>query len=198
MMLEFIEQADSRWCKQLEQSFTREALFTEGHSDQCVMLAGHFFRRGNSDVALLLEEGGRGRLGGDEAQVVRAAAVCLSVKSTQWNSAGTAVSTQAAMSALEYARSLLHSPSTPPIMGSVVAQFLSSSQTWPGGDSKPALELILLALRESRFQLHAAGSLVWPLDYTPPGADSGLWTEIRRLSATIAREHGLSHDSDDH
>jgi hypothetical protein len=194
MLIELIDRVDPRWVGLLSRSFSAEALFTPGASDQCILLAEFFLRRGDPFVTALLEEGGRGLLGGDEDQMCRAAAVCLYAHSTMRAEAGSTGGFDEGASgrAYHYAESLVTSPSTPPLTASTLGQFLTSRQTWPGGDSKPALRLLLEAIEDPRFELRIPNKVFAHSMSGPPGCDPELWSQLWQKSLQVAKKYGVS------
>ena len=186
MAIEAIEKVDPRWVQKLAVSMTPERLFTGSSSTQAILLAEHYIRNGNLSIATELEKGGRGEYGGSDEEIVRAARVSLFVTSTLQEDPNSSVNAWA------YAESLLQSPTCPSQIGSTLAGFLTSKQTWPGGDSEPALRTLLLAMDSSHFAEQATMT-VW-LNCTPEGpegCDKVLWKQIYEKAKFFASKHGL-------
>jgi hypothetical protein len=184
MAIEAIARVDSAWVAELERNMTPDALFTGSSSTQGILLAEYFIRRGNVAIAAMLEDGGRGLLGGSDKEMARSAAMSLFLHSTrQW-------SDTRAGDAWSYAESLLYSPTTPAVAGNVLAAFLPSRQTWPQGDSTPALKTLSSALDDPRFAATAAIVLfAQHAPEGPDGCDKRLWAEIYAKVLAIAAKN---------
>jgi hypothetical protein len=185
MALEAIELVDPAWVAALGDSMTPDALFTGSSSEQGILAAEYFIRRGNAKVTAILESGGRGEYGGSEKEISRAAATSLFLTSTsQWDA-------NRGDNAWSYGESLIYSPTTPPIIGGVLAAFLTSTQTWPNGDSTPALTTLLIALDDPRFTQRAASTLFssHPPE-GPKGCNRVLWDKIYAKVLAVAEENG--------
>lgn len=185
MAVETIDNIDREWVAELERSMTAEALFTGNSSTQGILLAEYFIRKGNSVLQTILEKGGRGEYGGSDKEISRAAATSLFVASSgQWDE-------RRRDNAYAYAESLLASPTTPSSVGSVLGGVLASNQTWPGGDSTPALTTLLLVLDDPRFKTRAASALFFKKKPEgPPGCNKALWDEIYAKVLAEATEQG--------
>ncbi len=185
MAVEQLSFLDPLWVEELAHSMTPEALFTGDSSEQGLLLAEFFIRRGDSTIRTLLEKGGRGEYGGSEGEITRAARVCLFVTSTIQGDP------ESAYNAWSYADSLLSSQAAPPATGGVLAPFLANRQTWPNGDSTLALQTLLQALDDPGFRQSATTVLYFM--YTPDGpdgCDKGLWSEIYAQVLADAEKYG--------
>lgn len=116
MAVEAIQLVDPGWVLELERSMTSEALFTGRSSEQGIKLAELFIRNGNTALATILENGGRGEYGGSDGEISRAARVSLFLTSTgQWDP-------DRSDRAWEYADSLVSCRTTPSIVGNVLGR----------------------------------------------------------------------------
>ena len=185
MAVEIISLGDPAWVEELGDSMAGETLFTGQSSEQGLLLAEFFIRRGNDRIATVLEKGGRGEYGGSNGEIDRAAAVSLFVTSTMQRDPDRAAK------AWSYAESLLHSPTTTPATGNILATFLPNKQTWPDGDSVPALSTLSLALDDPELRFPAA-AILWKRQTVegPPGCDEVLWKEIYAKVQVVAAESG--------
>lgn len=185
MAVEAIGLADRQWVAELERSMTPDALFTGSSSTQGLLLAELFIRGGNVALATILENGGRGEYGGSDAEITRAAAGSLFVTSTgQWDA-------NRSGNAWVYAESLVKSPTTPASVGDVLAAFLPSRQTWPGGDSTPALSTLSQAMDDPRFTQKIASYLYFMQKPAgPDGCNKVLWDEIYAKVLAVAAKSG--------
>jgi hypothetical protein len=185
MAVEAIGLVDRRWVGELESSMTSDALFTGRSSTQGLLLAELFIRAGNGAIANILENGGRGEYGGSNEEVNRAVAVSLFVTSTgQWDA-------NRSDNAWVYADSLVKSPTTPACVGDMLGAFLPSKQTWPGGDSTPALSTLSLAMDDPRFTERIAGALFYMQKPAgPDGCNKVLWDEVYAKVLAVAAANG--------
>ncbi len=195
-MVEAIDLTDPAWVRALEASYEPELLFDGTSSAQCILLAELFIRRGNSHIASILQEGGLGKYGGSEVQVQRAAATSLYLASTMWLGENSPTAQPAdpgasAMQAWEYAEALVYSPTIPASVGGVLGSFLTSKQTWPQGDSKPALKTLLFALNDPKLANQAALAITGNYTKTgPEGCDPELWAQIYKQVEATAMANG--------
>ena len=185
MAVEIISLGDPAWVEELGESMTPETLFTGQSSEQGLLLAEFFIRRGNDRLATVLEKGGRGEYGGSDGELYRAAAMSLFLSSSMQGDP------DCAAKARSYAESLLRSSTTSPSTGSMLASVLSNKQTWPEGDSVPALRALSLVLDDPGFRFPAAATL-WNGQTAegPPGCDEVLWKEIYAKVQVVAAESG--------
>lgn len=190
MAIEAIGLVDRQWVAELGRSMTPDALFTGHPSTQGILLAELFIRDGNGAITTILENGGRGEYGGSDEEISRAAATSLFVSSSsQWDA-------NRSDNAWAYAESLISSPTTPPIVGDVLAAFLPSKQTWPGGDSTPALTTLALAMDDPRFTQGIAAVLFHTQKQDgPQGCNKVLWDEVYAKVLAVAAEKGWEHPS---
>jgi len=185
--VEWVDRFDPIWVEQLGRSMTAETLFTGETSEQGLLLAEFFLRRGDGRLQTVLEQGGRGEHGGSDGEMNRAAAVTLFVSSTLRGDRFGADYARA------YAESLVHSPTAPASTGSALAAFLSSKQTWQGGDSKAALRTLSLALDDPGFGPSAAAVLWFSRSAEgPEGCDRALWDEVYAKVQAHAQKSGWS------
>jgi hypothetical protein len=185
MAVETIAGIDPEWVERLGDAIVPERVFTGESSTQALLLAEYFIRRGDSRIETLLKKGGRGEFGGSTKEITRAARVSLFVTSTIQGDSGSAAN------AWVYAESLIHSPTVPPETGGVLAAFLPSRQTWPEGDSGPALGTLALALDDPELQPSLA-VVLWATQTSegPEGCDAALWGAIWDQVEAIAASRG--------
>lgn len=185
MAVESIGLVDPKWVAELERSMTPDALFTGDSSTQALLLAELFIRNGNGALAVILENGGRGEYGGSKDEISRAAAASLFVISSgQWDA-------NRSDNAWVYAESLLTSPTTPPIVGNVLGAFLTNKQTWPGGDSTPAMSTLLVAMDDTRFTASLAATLFYTQKPAGPvGCNKVIWDEVYAKVLVVATKNG--------
>ncbi|MBI5362485.1 MAG: hypothetical protein HZA53_04845 [Planctomycetes bacterium] len=141
--------ADPAWAQRVLASMTAREMFDPERSDGPVQLLELFATDGDPVALHLVAEGGRGCLGGSARQIERAAAVALVVEKD-------------AARRLEYMESLLRSTTLPGDvrLGSLCASFLALDRgAWPGGDCRPAFELLARVLDDPRFGKAAAATL---------------------------------------
>jgi hypothetical protein len=189
MAIEAIESIDPLWVEELGRSMTPESLFTGQSSVQVLLLAKFFIRKGDAAIAAILEQGGRGEYGGSVQEITRAARVTLFVTATMGHDMGH--DGTSADFAWSYAESLLQSPTAPPESGNVMASFLTSRVTWPGGDSTLALQTLSFALDDPQFARDAA-VIVWFMHTPegPKGCNEDLWSEVYSKASAVAAEEG--------
>ena len=170
------QERDPAWFKELRSTLTADRLFDPDAGQAGILLSSVFLEQKDLEVRGWMELGARGEWGGTREQIDRAIAVSLCVRRTGEET-------------LLHLQSVLASNGVPGggSVGSTFVHALLRSSSWPDGDSRPALDTILLVLYEPRFQESAAATvcLSFPVD-PPQGCDPTTWAAIRTRSLEIA------------
>ncbi|MBK7642687.1 MAG: hypothetical protein IPJ19_06485 [Planctomycetes bacterium] len=161
----YARSVDPSWGTRLWQSIASETIFDPQLGEAPVQLLELFVQEGDSTAQTIVELGGRGALGGDPRQCLRAAIICV-------------VNEPDPSKKLAYLDSVLASATRPqdPAMGSMfVGMLIADRAAWPSGKSTPALELLARVLQTPACRRSAAGTIQKYKDLQVSKGDEELW-----------------------
>lgn len=172
------EETAPNWVSAVRMEMTPERIFSS-ESEALVQLAQTFIGAGDEYLLAVLEDGGRGFLGGSPEQTDRAAMIACDLRPE-------------GEPYVSYLESLIDSPETTSGigMGCTLAHYLTASKAQMDGDSSRALEALNRALDDERFRLSAAAQLL--ADHTdepvPAGFDKSGWAALMHRASPILRQ----------
>jgi hypothetical protein len=171
----YARQIDSAWASEVVRYISAEAVFCQGCSQAPVQLLELFASEGDANARLLLEDGGRGLLGGSGEQTLRAATIATVIEASEDGR-------------LAYLKSLLDSPYAPADegVGCLLAHFLLQPGSWPDGDCHKALQTLEAVLDDGRFSFETAAQVSGQeLGAVIPASCQDYWSYLREKAAAI-------------
>lgn len=161
---------DPKWAEAVARDTAAVDVLDPATSEGAVQALQYFVERGDERLRGIVEEGGRGLLGGSGAQILRSATIAFVVQAGpvgRW----------------AYAESLLDSPQLPAgeLVGCQIAHQLSRADAWPDGNCEAALTLLARVLEDPRIRAEAAAQLTRGENSTIPEPCRPLWIQITAL-----------------
>jgi hypothetical protein len=168
------ERMDPQWALALRLSIRPELVFGADLGEAPVQILEHFALLGEANARRILEDGGRGALGGTPEQVRRSAVIAI-------------VTEPDPVAKLRYIGSVLDSATREPDprIGSMLVQMLVERTAWPDGDCSPAMDLVWRVLDDADCRRSASSALLRQADAVVPGPCAEVWGRIQ----SRAREH---------
>jgi hypothetical protein len=161
------------WYRELLGTLVQSSLLPENGSEAVIQAAEYFVEDGELRVIRLLEDIGRGALGGSSDQMHRAAVI--SIVHMQW-----------AQTKLDYLMSIFgQRAGSPDRAGNLFGHYLPNGSCFVRGDPKPALRALLDVLHDPRFAKGCAFQMMEFIERDPPPGNDGLWQQALETAASI-------------
>jgi RNA polymerase sigma factor (sigma-70 family) len=165
------------WYRELLGTLDQSSLLPENGSDAVIQAAEYFVQEGELRAIKLLEDIGRGVLGGSSDQMYRAAVI--SIVHMEW-----------AQSKLDYLMSISgQREGSNDRAGNLFGHYLPNGSCFVRGDPKPALRALLDVLHDPRFAKSCAYQMREFVGRDAPQGDGGLWQQVLETAESI-RQYG--------